>query len=227
MRWKEKNIFEQVIKIIVDALKHDAPDVTLFVAGHTDPRGNSDYNYNLSVDRAYAAAYSIFTKSGMSKNLWWIGFGEDMPLVPNTGAEAWGYNRRVEFLFSGTPHAIAIWMADMQLDGLCASNSESDTARCKRELNFKRSYEAIELRANDGILMNPTPTPPEVLKPPSPRHDTSPIKPKESMEPSPPFGRQLDSKPRRTHTLNPVMGRRFEINPTRRTATLGDEKNGS
>ncbi|GAA4802747.1 hypothetical protein GCM10023307_31880 [Lysobacter hankyongensis] len=202
---------DQVVDIIVSALKKDAPDVTVFVAGHTDPRGGSDYNYNLSIDRAYAVAKRIFEKGGMSRNLWWIGFGEDMPLVPNTGPTGWGYNRRVEFLFSGTPAAIAIWMADMQIDGLCASNSESDAKQCKRELALKSTYEAIELREEESTLNRPT-------------HVARRIEPdgsKDGTNPSRPPDAAINTRPQAIRVLNPVPGRRFTIDPTRRTATPG------
>lgn len=143
---------KEVVDIIVSSLKKDAPDVTLFIAGHTDPRGSADYNYNLSIDRAYAVAKTVFENGGLQKNIWWIGFGRDMPLVPNTGPEAWGYNRRVEFLFSGTPAAIAVWMADMQIDRLCASNSKYEEDKCKLNLDLKRIYDAVEITQAKEIV---------------------------------------------------------------------------
>jgi outer membrane protein OmpA-like peptidoglycan-associated protein len=200
---------DEVVDIIVSSLRKDAPDVTVFVAGHTDPRGGSDYNYNLSIDRAYTVAKRIFEKGGMSRNLWWIGFGEDMPLVPNTGPTAWGYNRRVEFLFSGTPAAIAIWMADMQIDGLCASNSESDAKQCKRELALKSTYEAIELREEES-----TPS-----KPANVARRIEPNASKDGTNPSRPPDVAINARSQAIRVLNPVPGRRFTIDPTRRTAT--------
>lgn len=132
----------EVISIIADSLRKDVPDVTLFVAGHTDPRGGWQFNQNLSIDRANRVAEEIVGQGVRLTNIWRIGFGADMPLVPNTDEHGMAVNRRVEFLIAGKTEAVSAWLADMQLENLCQGESASETNKCRQELHFQQSYVA-------------------------------------------------------------------------------------
>lgn len=189
-----------VVEIIAEALKSDPPDVTVFVAGHTDSRGSSDMNYNLSVERSEAVARALAGRRQIVANVWGIGFGEDMPLAANVDEVSWGRNRRVEFLFSGTPSAIAVWLSDMQLDNLCVMRAGEDSQRCKKEINLRQNYEAIEFVAPVGAEINPVTEAPN------------------SINPSRQSAKIGIARERRV--INPVPGRRFKINPQRRTSSI-------
>lgn len=177
-----------VVRTVAESLRNDVPDVTLFVAGHTDPRGSRDYNQNLSVDRANAVATEILGQGVNLATVWRIGFGSDMPAVPNDGPLGWGYNRRVEFLFAARPEAIAIWLADMQLDGLCSGTSSRQTNACRRSLALRSDYEAIEVVTRKSVA--------------SPQSKDKKI--------------DVSAAPR--IAIDPKPGRRIVINPVNRTA---------
>lgn len=180
-----------VVRIVAESLRNDVPDVALFVAGHTDARGNREYNQNLSVDRANAVAAEILQLGVNLATVWRIGFGPDMPLVPNDGPLGWSYNRRVEFLFASRPEAIAVWLADMQLDGLCSGSSRRETDQCKHALKLRSHYEAVQLLAPSGTAI-------------SADSRSKTIGPRSS----------------RGVKIQPVSGRTFVINPVNRTARI-------
>lgn len=181
----------EVVRIVAESLRDDVPDVALFVAGHTDARGNREYNQNLSVDRANTVAAEILQLGVNLATVWRIGFGPDMPLVPNDGPVGWSYNRRVEFLFASRPEAIAVWLADMQLDGLCSGSSRRETDKCKHALELRSHYEAVQLLAPAGKAISA---------------DSR--------------GEALDPRGHKGVKIQPVPGRTFVINPINRTARI-------
>lgn len=68
------------------------------IEGHTDSRGEADYNQKLSDARA-AAVKEYLVKAGVpAERLASVGFGESKPVDPADTEEAWDKNRRVEFL---------------------------------------------------------------------------------------------------------------------------------
>lgn len=166
----------EVVRIIARNLQLEPPDVALFVAGHADARGSRDYNLGLSVDRANAVAEAIARQGVNVASVWRIGFGEDMPLVAGETLEAYGQNRRVEFLFAGRPEVIATWLADEQLDMICQGRTATEIDRCRTSLTLRSDgYEVVEVASqarrvdpasgrpevdpsSDIITINPTPT---------------------------------------------------------------------
>lgn len=70
----------------------------ILVEGHTDDIGDEQYNLRLSEARA-KSVMDYLSKRGISKKrMDSIGFGESLPLMPNTSVENRRRNRRVEFL---------------------------------------------------------------------------------------------------------------------------------
>ena len=68
------------------------------IEGHTDNRGDADYNQKLSDSRA-AAVLAYLVKAGVpAERLVAFGFGESKPVDSADTEDAWDKNRRVEFL---------------------------------------------------------------------------------------------------------------------------------
>ena len=134
----------EVVRVIARNLQLEPPDVVLFVAGHTDPRGDKGYNQILSIERANAVADAILSEGVNVARVWRVGFGEDMPLRAGDDETAWGFNRRVEFLFAARAEAVAVWLADAQIDMLCQGQTAAEIDGCKRRLDLADSYVAIE-----------------------------------------------------------------------------------
>jgi outer membrane protein OmpA-like peptidoglycan-associated protein len=85
-----------VLNVIVGMLKQDAT-LKLSVEGHTDSDGDDKANQKLSEERA-AAVKDALVKLGVEAGRLQVkGFGETMPIAPNTTPEGKANNRRVEF----------------------------------------------------------------------------------------------------------------------------------
>jgi outer membrane protein OmpA-like peptidoglycan-associated protein len=68
------------------------------VQGHTDSRGNDDYNLLLSAARAASVRGYLVTQQGIpDSTLIAIGYGESRPIATNATAQGRALNRRVEF----------------------------------------------------------------------------------------------------------------------------------
>lgn len=74
-------------------------NTVLFLNGHTDSDGAGDYNLRLSMNRALAVKhYLVINRSVDPNRLIVYGYGENMPLKPNTSAVNKQLNRRVEIV---------------------------------------------------------------------------------------------------------------------------------
>ncbi|MEM9072910.1 MAG: OmpA family protein [Myxococcota bacterium] len=74
------------------------PEITLIrVEGHTDDRGDDDYNLQLSQRRAEAVVAYLVRKEVAAERLRARGFGEARPIETNDTREGRANNRRVEF----------------------------------------------------------------------------------------------------------------------------------
>lgn len=142
-----------IVRIVSESMRHEPPDVAVFVAGHADERGSNSYNYNLSIDRSNALAEAILASGVNVASVWRVGFGEDMPLIAGSNEAAWGQNRRIEFLFSARPEPIKVWLESEQLDLTCQAQSARVSNLCKLKLEPKVSYEALEVVSTDATTL--------------------------------------------------------------------------
>jgi len=72
------------------------PDARVDVAGSTDSDGNADANMALSVARAEAVVAELVKRGIKPARLYAIGYGETLPLVPNTTRANKAKNRRID-----------------------------------------------------------------------------------------------------------------------------------
>ena len=77
-------------------------EVKIVVSGHTDSRGNDEYNMRLSKDRAQAVADYLIRNGIASNRLSAVGYGETRPIARNENADGSDnptgrqLNRRIE-----------------------------------------------------------------------------------------------------------------------------------
>ncbi len=67
------------------------------VEGHCDERGSDEYNLALGERRALAAMNYLVSLGVSPSRMSVISYGEELPLDPGRGEEAWAKNRRAEF----------------------------------------------------------------------------------------------------------------------------------
>ena len=99
----DDQLLEQIVPIVdlvALALKLDIGDTSLYVVGHTDSRGNSNYNENLSRRRAKSVVEHLADAGVPRYQINYTGMGERQPVASNGTEEGRSLNRRVEFLIS-------------------------------------------------------------------------------------------------------------------------------
>ena len=76
------------------------PEVKVEIAGHTDSRGDENYNLELSESRA-SSVYTYFLQKGIPKeSLIFKGYGETRPIVSGSDPNAAALNRRIELVIA-------------------------------------------------------------------------------------------------------------------------------
>jgi outer membrane protein OmpA-like peptidoglycan-associated protein len=81
------------------ALSGGLADADIFVMGHTDSVGETDYNQTLSEKRAQAVAAYLINRHHISPTrISATGAGEEMPIASNDTDSGRAKNRRVEFV---------------------------------------------------------------------------------------------------------------------------------
>lgn len=90
------DIYES-LQSVIDVLRSN-PDVRMEIQGHTDDRGNADYNRMLSDKRANAIRDFLIKYHIASERLAAKGYGEDQPVAPNDTEDGRSINRRVELM---------------------------------------------------------------------------------------------------------------------------------
>ncbi|MBF0423225.1 MAG: OmpA family protein [Magnetococcales bacterium] len=96
----------RLLDIIASNLKSEPPDVSLFIAGHTDSSGNQPYNLGLGLRRAQRVAEALVKRGIYQDSVYMVSFGKIMPIDSNDTEMGKAHNRRVEFLFSARKEAI-------------------------------------------------------------------------------------------------------------------------
>ncbi len=81
---------------IVNFLKQ-YPFLKYEIQGHTDSRGNDDYNLLLSAARAASVRYYLVSQGVSDSVIIAIGYGKTRPIATNNTAQGRALNRRVEF----------------------------------------------------------------------------------------------------------------------------------
>ncbi|MEJ2721013.1 MAG: OmpA family protein [bacterium] len=72
------------------------PGTKIIVSGHTDSKGDEDYNFTLSERRALSVRNYLIDTGIPPVRIETVGYGEFRPLVPNDTEEGRRINRRVE-----------------------------------------------------------------------------------------------------------------------------------
>lgn len=83
------------------------PDTDIEIQGHTDSKGTSAYNQNLSVERAFAVSNYLVDKNIQRNRLSVVGYGESLPKYLNDTEDGRAENRRVEFLIAANEKMIS------------------------------------------------------------------------------------------------------------------------
>ena len=87
---------EKTLNTVYDFLTNN-PKVKIKVTGHTDNKGENEYNLKLSIARAKAVANYLIDKGIDKSRVKYEGYGEAKPIVLNNNDENRQKNRRVEF----------------------------------------------------------------------------------------------------------------------------------
>ena len=84
--------------LVADVLKKNSWVELVSIEGHTDSRGEDDYNKGLSSRRAASVVRFLQENGVTAERLRSVGHGETKPVASNETPEGWAKNRRVEFL---------------------------------------------------------------------------------------------------------------------------------
>ena len=87
---------EQLNELV--ALMNEYPSMKVEIHGHTDSRGDNDYNQNLSENRTRSVFEYLVEQGIDSERMKYIGYGETKPIANNKYADGRQLNRRVEFV---------------------------------------------------------------------------------------------------------------------------------
>src|SRR6187549_2012106 len=82
------------------AILQKYPDTNIEVQGHTDSKGTTRYNQQLSEERASTVSYYLSGNGVTTSRLTIIGFGETLPRYTNDTDDGQSQNRRVDFVIS-------------------------------------------------------------------------------------------------------------------------------
>ncbi|MBV9569927.1 MAG: OmpA family protein [Alphaproteobacteria bacterium] len=122
-----------VLDTVAKSLKLEPPDVTVFVAGHTDAVGSEEYNLGLGLRRAQAVAVALAARGLNRAQAYLVSFGKAVPLASNETEEGRARNRRVEFLFAARPEPIAVILAH---DRTCTPDQSARGNNCPVQRPF-------------------------------------------------------------------------------------------
>jgi outer membrane protein OmpA-like peptidoglycan-associated protein len=125
-RWNVRRDAASILQVVAASLRKSSKTSSLFVAGHTDSRGDDTYNLDLSIKRADSVAQALLRLGVGNAKIWRVGFGKAVPLKENDTVENMAINRRVEFIVSDRREAIGYWLTK-QGDFLCFDRRRTPT----------------------------------------------------------------------------------------------------
>jgi outer membrane protein OmpA-like peptidoglycan-associated protein len=131
-----------ILDLIAASLRLEPPDVTVFIAGHTDAVGSVDYNLDLGLRRARAVARALATIGVNHAQLFAVSFGKAVPIASNDSDDGRAQNRRVEFLFAARLEAAAAWLAKQPVMSCGRYASAQD---CPTNLTFRAVSVSVAL----------------------------------------------------------------------------------
>ena len=140
-----------VLDIIAQNLKREPPDVTLFVAGHTDSDGTFEYNMELGQRRAAAVAAALVRRGIYQAGIYRVSFGEHMPLASNATPRGKARNRRVEFLFSARTEVLVTYLAKQEIE-FCPAHVSDAVDTCRQELSFEVQELEVPLEFEKQVI---------------------------------------------------------------------------
>jgi OOP family OmpA-OmpF porin len=96
---------QQMVQIM-----NEYPDYSLSIAGHTDSKGDDNYNLRLSYERAASARAYMLSKGIPADRIESRGYGETKPIADNATAAGQALNRRVDFdpFLTGEPNSAEV-----------------------------------------------------------------------------------------------------------------------
>ncbi|MBS0469841.1 MAG: OmpA family protein [Proteobacteria bacterium] len=159
----------EILNLIAQSLRLEPPDVSVFVAGHTDAIGSVAYNLNLGLRRSKAVARALVLIGVNQAQLYAISFGKAVPVATNDTDDGRARNRRVEFIFAARTEAAAAWLAHQQAMS-CSDKHLVHAQECPMNLTFT------------GVLVASA-SPPARLSLPSRPTAMNPTSPVSSMSP--------------------------------------------
>ncbi len=93
--------FQEVLDDLASALTERYPQAKLQVQGHTDSTGPTEYNEQLSQQRAIAVQTFLIGKGLTADRVDTRGLGEENPIASNDTPDGRALNRRVELVVTG------------------------------------------------------------------------------------------------------------------------------
>ena len=87
---------KELDKLVATLTKY--PTMKIEIQGHTDDQGGADHNWTLSQDRAKTVSAYLVARKIDPARLTTKGFGQTMPIAPNTSEDGRAKNRRVVFV---------------------------------------------------------------------------------------------------------------------------------
>jgi outer membrane protein OmpA-like peptidoglycan-associated protein len=94
-------IAQQSLDQVAEALKEQSPEGPIVIEGHTDSRGSTETNEQLSQKRAQAVATYLSTRGIEASRIQVVGRGENQPVASNDTTDGRASNRRVEIVIGG------------------------------------------------------------------------------------------------------------------------------
>jgi peptidoglycan-associated lipoprotein len=74
------------------------PRAKIIIEGHCDERGTNEYNLALGDRRAFSSKSFLVDLGIAASRLTTVSYGEERPLDPGAGEDAWAKNRRAHFV---------------------------------------------------------------------------------------------------------------------------------